>query len=93
MKSPLAGISTGNVIMAHKSTFLGLNQECFNPAMLHILDRFFTGGYYEHMSREQEAFVRRYINLAGKVTANSLNRLDLPHDILQFDRFLGNYKG
>lgn len=93
MRSPIAGVGSGNVILGRKSMFIGLRQECFNPVMPSILDRFFTSGYYEHMSRAQEMFIRQYINMAGKITSASMNRFDMPHEFLQFDRFLGGYKG
>lgn len=93
MKSPIAGIGSGGVILGHKSMFNGLHQECFNPVMLDILDRFFTQGYYEHMSREQEMFVKSYVRMAGRITNQQMQRMELPHEILQFDRFLGGYKG
>lgn len=98
IKAPLAGLGSESVISTHASMFNGLKQECFNPAMIHILDRIFTGGYYELLSREQEAFFREFVILAGKVTDGilrneTLPRIKLPHNFFQFDRFLGSYKG
>ena len=98
IKAPLAGLGSESVINAHASMFTGLNQECFNLAMIHILDRVFLGGYYELLSREQEDFFRKFVILAGKVTDGilrneTLPRTKLPHNFFQFDRFLGSYKG